>query len=75
MLFVSILWMWYLIYDWNFNRSSGQKNMSFMEMMKSAAKGSTQEDEVDDEEDFVLKKETSTTTTTATTPYKGMSPT
>ncbi|CAL8159049.1 unnamed protein product [Prunus armeniaca] len=52
-------------------QSSGQKNISFMEMMKSAAKGSTQEDELDDEEEFVLKKETSTTTTTATTPYKG----
>ncbi|VVA21357.1 PREDICTED: mRNAion factor [Prunus dulcis] len=52
-------------------QSSGQKNISFMEMMKSAAKGSTQEDELDDEEEFVLKKETSTATTTATTPYKG----
>lgn len=58
----------------NFYRSSGQKNLSFMEMMKSAAKGCTQEDELDDEEEFALKKEMSTTTTTtATTPYNGIS--
>lgn len=44
-----------------------------MEMMKSAAKGCTQEDELADEEEFALKKEMSTTTTTATTPYNGMS--
>ncbi|CAN6585010.1 unnamed protein product [Malus baccata var. baccata] len=53
------------------SQSSGQKNLSFMEMMKSSAKGSTREDELDDQEEFVLKKETSTTTTNATTPYKG----
>ncbi|XP_062027931.1 transcription factor BIM1 [Rosa rugosa] len=53
------------------SQSSGQKNLSFMEMMKSAAKGCTQEEELDDEEEFALKKEMSTTTTTATTPYKG----
>ncbi|KAK9926176.1 hypothetical protein M0R45_023419 [Rubus argutus] len=53
------------------SQSSGQKNLSFMEMMKSAAKGCTQEDELDDEEEFALKKEMSTTTTTATTPYNG----
>ncbi|KAL6177961.1 hypothetical protein ACLB2K_049482 [Fragaria x ananassa] len=53
------------------SQSSGQKNLSFMEMMKSAAKGCTQEDELADEEEFALKKEMSTTTTTATTPYNG----
>ncbi|XP_068308226.1 transcription factor BIM2-like isoform X2 [Pyrus communis] len=53
------------------SQSSGQKNMSFREMMKSAAKDSTQEDELDDQEEFVLKKETSTATTNAATPYKG----
>ncbi|XP_050375953.1 transcription factor BIM1 isoform X2 [Argentina anserina] len=53
------------------SQSSGQKNLSFMEMMKSAAKGCTPEDELDDEEEFSLKKEMSTTTTTATTPYNG----
>ncbi|KAB2633644.1 transcription factor BIM1-like [Pyrus ussuriensis x Pyrus communis] len=52
------------------SQSSGQKNMSFMEMMKYAAKGSAQEAELDNEEEFVLKKETSTTTTNATTTYK-----
>ncbi|KAM1238532.1 hypothetical protein ACFX1Q_039216 [Malus domestica] len=52
------------------SQSSGQKNISFMEMMKYAAKGSAQEAELDDEEEFVLKKETSTTTTNATTTYK-----
>ncbi|KAM1322957.1 hypothetical protein PS2_015436 [Malus domestica] len=53
------------------SQSSGQKNLSFMEMMKSSAKGSTREDELDDQEEFVLKKGTSTTTTNVTTPYKG----
>nr|WKE35183.1 basic helix-loop-helix family protein [Rosa persica] len=41
------------------SQSSGQKNLSFMEMMKSAAKGCTQEEELDDEEEFALKKEMS----------------
>ena len=45
------------------NRPSGQRNQSFMEMIKSA-KGSSREEEVEEEEQFVLKKETSTANTT-----------
>lgn len=43
----------------------GQKNRSFVEMMKSANCG-TQDDDFDDDEDFGVKKESSTTTTTHT---------
>lgn len=42
------------------NRTSGQKNQSFMEMMKSA-KDYTQDEELENEESFFLKKESSNT--------------
>ncbi|KAL5544869.1 hypothetical protein UlMin_008653 [Ulmus minor] len=49
------------------SRPSGQRNQSFMEMLKSA-KGSINDEELDEEEEeFILKKEASTTTTTTTT--------
>ncbi|KAE8036873.1 hypothetical protein FH972_009506 [Carpinus fangiana] len=47
------------------NRATGQKNKSFMEMIKSAKVGNAEEDDLDDEEEFVLKKEPSTSVTTA----------
>ncbi|KAG2667153.1 hypothetical protein I3760_15G097900 [Carya illinoinensis] len=43
------------------NRATGQKNKSFVEMVKSVKVGITEEDDIDDEEEFVLKKEPSTT--------------
>lgn len=50
-----------------FNSPSGQKNRSFMEMIKSA-KDSTQDDDLEDEEELVFKKE-------STSPiHKGSSP-
>lgn len=45
--------------------SSGQKNQSFIEMIKSA-KANSQDEDLDEDEDFHLKKESSTTTTTNT---------
>ncbi|GLT54141.1 hypothetical protein SLA2020_273660 [Shorea laevis] len=47
------------------SQATGQKNKSFMEMIKSAKAGSAEEDDLDDEEEFVLKKEPSTPVTTA----------
>ncbi|XP_040997666.1 transcription factor BIM1-like [Juglans microcarpa x Juglans regia] len=44
------------------SQATGQKNKSFVEMIKSAKVGITQEDDIDEEE-FVLKKEPSTTVT------------
>ncbi|PON82983.1 Basic helix-loop-helix transcription factor [Trema orientale] len=50
------------------SQPSGQRNQSFMEMIKSA-KGSSHEEELEEEDQFVLKKEASTATTT--TPQRG----
>lgn len=41
-----------------FDRQSGLKSQSFIEMIKSA-KGSTQDEDLDDEEEYSLKKENS----------------
>ncbi|XP_059453831.1 transcription factor BIM1 isoform X1 [Corylus avellana] len=47
------------------SQAAGQKNKSFMEMIKSAKVGNAEEDDLDYEEEFVLKKEPSTSVTTA----------
>lgn len=57
-------WWWCIGFIWN--RASGLKSQSFIEMIKSA-KGSTIDEDLDDEEEFILKKENSATTT-----HKGM---
>lgn len=43
----------------NVNRATGKKSKSFMEMIKSANGGISQDDDLDEEEEFVLKKEPS----------------